>query len=52
VILVEHLREEQAKGYKRTVDAFFELNALGGDGRLDHVEVEDLVKRKSVGIEG
>jgi hypothetical protein len=52
VILVEHLREEKAKGCKRSVDAIFELNALGGDSRLDHVGVEDLVKRTSVGVEG
>jgi hypothetical protein len=52
VVLVEHLREEQAKGYKRGVDAIFELNALGVQSRLDHIGVEDLVKRKSAGVEG
>jgi hypothetical protein len=52
VILVEYLREEQAKGYKRGVDAIFKPNALGGQSRLDYIVVEDLVKRKSVGVEG
>ena len=50
VIVVEHLREEQAKGHKRRVDAILELDALGGQRRLDHVGVEDLVKGKSVGV--
>ena len=48
VIGVEHLGEEHAEGHERRVDALLERDACGGQRGVDHLGVEDFVKRQNV----
>jgi hypothetical protein len=50
MIGVDHLREEQAEGDDRGVDAVVEPDLLGLERLVDHSRVEQLVEGEQVGL--
>src|SRR5271165_4888106 len=48
VIRVQYLGEEHAEGDKRRVDSLLERDACRGQRSVDHLGVEDVVKRENI----
>src|SRR5271157_6502464 len=48
VIRIQYLGEEHAEGHKRSVDSLLERDARRGQRRVDHLGVEDVVKRENI----